>query len=399
MYNLYCRAYQFVFKYSLYFLQWRKPCLLEGENSILKLPDLLRNIGFKKILIVTDEGIGKARLMQPFLDVLSANNASHVVYDKVVPNPTIENMEDAVKLYYQHQCDVIVAFGGGSSIDCAKGVAARVARPDKSLAEMKGSLKIRRGIPPLVAVPTTSGTGSEATVAIVVTDPANRTKYTITDTVLIPHYAVLDPLLTTGLPPHITAATGMDAMTHAIEAYIGRSNTPTTRKQSVEAVQLIVSNLKEAFTNGSNVTARSNMQKASYLAGSAFTRAFVGNVHAIAHTLGGFYGIPHGLANAVVLPHVLEFYGESVFKPLGELADEVGIAEPGDSLEVKAGKFVELVREMNVELGIPEVIDGIKAADIPEMADRAFLEANPFYPVPKIMSRADFVELFEKITG
>lgn len=216
-------------------------------------------------------------------------------------------------------------------MDCAKGVGARVARPHKKISSMRGELKILKPIPLLIAVPTTAGTGSETTLAAVLTDERTHEKYALNDFVLIPRYAVLDPVLTEGLPPFITATTGMDALTHAVEAYIGKSNTAQTIEDSVAAVKLIFRNLERAYTDGSDMEARENMQKASFLAGAAFTRAYVGYVHAIAHSLGGEYGIPHGLANAVILPYVLEAYGSSVYMSLAELADIVKIGQDLES--------------------------------------------------------------------
>ncbi|MCA1055450.1 iron-containing alcohol dehydrogenase [Rossellomorea aquimaris] len=397
MYKLYCRSYQTAYRAALYFLPWRKPRLIEGENSLSELPAVLKGEGILRVLIVTDEGISALGLMDGLLQGLTDATIDYTIYDQTVPNPTIGNIEDALKLYHESGCDAIIAFGGGSPIDCAKGVAARVARPQKTIPEMRGQLKIRRKLPPLVAIPTTAGTGSEATIAAVISNPETHEKYAINDLVLIPQIAVLDPLLTVNLPPHITSTTGMDALTHAIEAYIGRSRTRETMMCSRQAVKLIFSNLTEAYTNGEHLTARSHMQKASYLAGVAFTRAYVGYVHAIAHTLGGFYSTPHGLANAVILPYVLDYYGESVHQPLAELADVAGIGSRADTAAEKSTAFIEAIKKLNRDMKIPDKISGISDRDIPLMVKRALTEANPFYPVPKILSQADLTKLFSQI--
>lgn len=262
---------------------------------------------------------------------------------------------------------------------------------------MKGVLKVRKKIPPLFAIPTTSGTGSEATVAAVVSNSETHEKYAINDHALIPKLAVLDPMLTVNLPPHITSTTGMDALTHAVEAYIGKSNTEETKQNSREAVQLIFNNLYESYINGSNINARKNMQKASYLAGVAFTRAYIGYVHAIAHTLGGFYSVPHGLANAIILPYVLEYYGKLVHKPLAELADLIGISNSSDTDEQKSKKFIDAIRKLNEDMNIPKKVNFILDKDIPVMVNRALKEANPLYPVPKILSKEDMVQLYQMI--
>lgn len=379
------------------FLPWRKPKLLEGENSLRKLPELIKSKNIESVLIVTDKGITSIGLMDGFLEGLRNEGVNFVVYDKTVPNPTIENIEEAYQMYKTNYCHGIVAFGGGSPMDCAKGVGARAARPNKTIQHMKGVLKVMKKLPPLFAIPTTAGTGSEATLAAVVTNSDKHEKYAIMDTSLIPHYAVLDPLLTVNLPPNITAATGIDALTHAIEAYIGKSNTKETIQCSQEAVKLIFENLYEAYSNGRNITARTNMQRAAYLAGIAFTRAYVGNVHAIAHTLGGFYSVPHGLANAIILPYVLEYYGSSVYKPLADLADLIGISEQDDTIEQKAKKFIHAIQQLNERTGIPKKVDGILVEDIPLMAERALKEANPLYPVPNILFKEDMLYLYNAI--
>lgn len=397
MYKLYCRTYQNVFRVASIFLPWRKPELLEGENSLSVFSKQIKNRGINRVLIITDKGITSLGLMDVLLKDLQAERITFDVYDNTVANPTIENIEEALNIYKEKNCEAIIAFGGGSPMDCAKAVGARVARPDKSISQMKGQLKVRKKIPPLFAVPTTSGTGSEATLAAVITDSKTHEKYAINDTVLIPELAVLDPMLTIKLPPHITSATGMDALTHAVEAYIGRSNTAETKQCSREAVKLIFENIFEAYTNGTNVSARRNMQKASYLAGVAFTRAYVGYVHAIAHTLGGFYSIPHGLANAVILPYVLEYYGDSVHERLAELADLVEIVEPTDTIEQKATKFIEAIKKFNDDMNIPKKVTGIVDKDIPLMIERALKEANPLYPVPKIFTKKDMLQLYEMI--
>lgn len=394
VYSLYCRTYQFAYKTVAQFLPWRHPLLLEGENSLAELPTLLQRQSIGNVLIVTDAGISQLGLMDPLLEGFTMFGIQYVVYDRTVPNPTIDNIEEALTLYKSSRCEGIIAFGGGSPMDCAKGVAARVAQPGKTLAQLKGQLKIRKAIPPLVAIPTTAGTGSETTIVSVVSNNETHEKYAINDPVLTPHFAVMDPLLTMNLPKHITSTTGMDALTHAVEAYIGRSNTPQTKQWSREATQLIFENLYEAYQNGKNIKARANMQRASFLAGRAFTRAYVGYIHAIAHTLGGFYNVPHGLANAVIMPHVLEYYGKAVHKPLAELADIAGITDSSDSEEVKCKKFIEALRQMNKKMDIPETISGIETTDIPLMVDRAYKEANPLYPVPRILNKKDLETLY-----
>ncbi|MDD3416598.1 MAG: iron-containing alcohol dehydrogenase [Lachnospiraceae bacterium] len=394
MYKLYCRIYQTIFKLASAFLPWRKPELLEGINSLQNLPEIVKNRNINKVLIVTGPQIFSLGLLDVMLKGLEKEGVTYYIYNKTVQNPTIDNVEDALEIYKSNNCKGIIAFGGGSPIDCAKGVACRVARPEKTIPQMKGLLKVRKNLPLLIAIPTTAGSGSETTVAAVLSNPTTHEKYAINDPVIIPHYAVLDPVITTGLPQHVTSTTGMDALTHAVEAYIGRGNTKETEMMAIKATKLIFENIYKAYSDGTDLNARGNMQKASFYAGIAFTRAYVGYVHAVAHTLGGFYGIPHGLANAVILPYVLESYGKSAQKRLAELADVVDITKPTDTIENKAHKFIEAIKELNREMKIPDKIMGINDKDIPLMVKRADKESNPLYPVPRIMDKKELEKIY-----
>ena len=298
-------------------------------------------------------------------------------------------------MFVENGCEGVIAFGGGSSMDCAKVAAARVVRPGKSIPQMRGLLKVSKKLPPFFAVPTTAGTGSETTLAAVVSNPKTHEKYAINDPVLRPKYAVLDPELTVGLPPHITSTTGMDALTHAVEAYIGKSNTKSTRDYAEKATQMIFENLETAYNDGKNIEARNNMLLASFYAGMAFTRAYVGYVHAIAHNLGGMYGVPHGLANAIILPVVLEAYGSSAYKPLAKLADLVGIV--GASEADKAEKFIEEIRQMNKRMNIPTGFTQIQEKDIDTIVSRAIKEAHPLYPTPAIFTREKLTDIVRSL--
>jgi len=384
-------------KLAAYALPWRKPELIEGEGSMAALPERIREKHIGSILLVTDKGIMALGLAEKLIDALGEAGIGVHIYDKTVPNPTIDNIEEALSMYKADGCGGIIAIGGGSAMDCAKGVGARIAKPKKSIPRMRGLLKIMHRLPPLYAIPTTAGTGSEATVAAVVVDSRTHEKYAIMDPALIPRTAVLDPLITINLPPSITATTGMDALTHAVEAYIGRSNTRETREMAKMTVALVFENLYTAYANGADTAARANMQRAAYYGGIAFTRAYVGNVHAVAHTLGGTYNVAHGLANAVILPYILDDYGEIIYKPLAELADIAKL--PGGSAEEKAKAFIAAIRRMNTSMGIPETIGGILEEDIPAMAGRAFHEANPTYPVPRIFSIDDFISVYHRLMG
>ncbi|MCD8311450.1 MAG: iron-containing alcohol dehydrogenase [Firmicutes bacterium] len=380
--KLYCRAFQIVFRAALPILPYRNPTLLEGTDAII--PILAEN-GVGRVMIVTDKGVHSLGLTNHLETALASAGIGYTLFDKTVANPTTKNVEDAKERYLAEKCGAIIGFGGGSAMDCAKALGARIARPKKPLSKMEGILKVGRKIPLLIAVPTTAGTGSEATLAAVIVDSETRHKYPINDFPLIPKYAVLDAEITRSLPPFVTATTGLDALTHATEAYIGRSTTKETREQSMEAVKLIFKYLERAHTDGNDMEARHEMLKAAYLAGCAFTRSYVGYVHAVAHSLGGKYNVPHGLANAVLLPFVLEDYGEAAYKKLHRLAIAAGISEAGDSDEVGAKKFIFAVRELRQKLNIPDKIPEIRREDIPELARKADAEGNPLYPVPMLL--------------
>ncbi len=390
--KIWCRTFQTVMRAASAVLPWREPEILHLDNGTRGIGAFVAKKAYKKVFVVTGPNVYKRGLADELIRGLEENGVKYALFNRVVNNPTIDNIEEAFALYKAEGCDAIIALGGGSPMDLAKVVGARAAKPRKPVKKMKGLLKIMKRIPDLYAIPTTAGSGSETTIAAVVSDSVTHEKYPINDLSLIPRYAVLDPRLTAALPPQTTATTGMDALTHAVEAYIGRSNTKKTKENAEKAVKLIFDNLLTAYGHGDDLTARENMQKASYYAGVAFTRAYVGYVHALAHALGGFYGTPHGLANSVLLPVVLEYYGESAHEPLARLAEIVGI-EGGDDA-AKATKFIGAIKEMNAKMLIPATIDGIDPADVPEMAKRAAAEGNPLYPVPRLLGADELGKIY-----
>ena len=387
LYNAYCRTFQKVMKVAVNFLDWTEPEIIRGAGCVKQLPATIKARGVTTVLVVTDKGLTGLHLLDGLYEALAKEGINYTVYDGVQPNPTIDNIEQALAMYKAAECNGIVAFGGGSPMDCAKACGARVVRPNKTVPQLRGLLKVIKKLPPLFAIPTTAGTGSETTIAAVVSNPETHEKNPINDPRLRPKVAVLDPELTVGLPKHITSTTGIDALTHAVEAYIGHSNTKGTKAAAEKATRLIFDNLLEAYENGKNIEARENMLVASYYAGIAFTRAYVGYVHSIAHNLGGMYGTPHGLANAVILPHMLEFYGKTAYKPLAKLAEIAGLDVAGLDEEQKAKLFIAKIKEMNAKMNIPEKFDFIKDEDVPLIAKRALMEGNPLYPVPKIMDQ------------
>lgn len=388
-----CRAYQGVFRAALPFLPYREPEIL---HRCEELPDTLKQHKIKKILIVTDPGIVACGLITKITSVLAKEKISYSVYDQTSANPTVRNVEEALALYQKEHCQALLAIGGGSAMDCAKALGARISCPKKTLGQLKGTLHVLHRIPLLIAVPTTAGTGSENTLAAVITDSEKKHKYVLNDFVLIPRYAILDAELTYSLPPHLTATTGMDALTHAVEAYIGRSTTKETREKALLAVKTIYQNIETAYHDGHNHAAREQMLNAAYLAGFAFSRSYVGYVHAVAHSLGGQYNIPHGLANAVLLPEVLESYGSCIHQKLHMLGCAAGVCTEQDSIKAGAGKFIASIRTLNKSMGIPDFLSGIQERDIETMSVHAAKEANPLYPVPKLMTRRE-LEAFYRL--
>ncbi len=391
---IYCRVYQMSFRLALPLLPYRE---LEIVPSCAQLEQVFQKEKPRSVLIVTDKGIVANGLLAPVEEALTKSALPYVVYDKTQPNPTVSNVEQALTLYHENQCGAIIAVGGGSAMDCAKGVGARVAYPNKTLADMGGVLRVRRKLPTLIAIPTTAGTGSETTLAAVITDSVTRHKYAIMSFPLIPRYAVLDAAFTYTLPPHLTAATGMDALTHAVEAYIGRSTTRETRRLALSAVKLVFENLKTAYADGRNHQARENMLHAAYQAGLAFSQSYVGYIHAVAHSLGGRYGTPHGLANAVIMPYVLDAYGKSADTKLHQLGVAAGVCAAEDSPEEGARKFIAAIRQYNADMNIPDKLPGIQKEDIPLLAKQAEKEANPLYPVPKLMTAQELETFYRQV--
>mmetsp|Transcript_35358 Transcript_35358/g.82650 ORF Transcript_35358/g.82650 Transcript_35358/m.82650 type:complete len:456 (-) Transcript_35358:140-1507(-) len=405
-----------------------KPKLLCGKDSTKEIGLLLRDYGSKKPLLVTDRVLIESGAVQPVESALAAAGVPFETYDGVLPNPHVDLVEEAYGVYRRAGCDGLIAVGGGSTMDLAKVVGAKVCNP-KPVPAYHGAFTVTtfglRQLPPLIAVPTTAGTGSECTVAAVISQPEQQAKTIVMDLGFIPKAAVLDPKLLLKLPAIISAATGMDALTHAIEAYVSGVRTEQSGKWCLEAVEKIYKNLVKSCKDGTDLEAREAMLLASHVAGLAFTRANVGNVHAIAHQLGAVYHTPHGLANAMVLPHMLSFYLESEGEKTGvftctdmfcELAKAAGLtsAVPSSPCErsALAKEFVSSVTKMREELELPTTVPGMKAADVPEIAQRALNETdgcsqktcNPIkymlelgYQPPRYMSLAECEEIIKKL--
>jgi len=367
-------------------LPFPKPTLFSGPGSSLELCDAISLMGVRKVLIVTDAMLVKINLLKDIEGRLEELGVRYAVYDGVLPDPTVDQIEAGLKILKRERCQAILAVGGGSPIDAAKVIAAR-ATNDKAVSRMEGMFKVFSAPLPLYAIPTTAGTGSEVTIAAVVSDPRRKKKTPIMDPKLVPMMAALDGALMTGLPPHVTAATGMDALTHAVEAYISANALPETDGYALAATRLIMENLPTAVAKGKDLKARQAMAFASYYAALAFTRAGVGYVHAISHNFGAYYHTPHGLGNAIVLPYVLDFSKRSCTRRLANLAEAAGLRKKGDRPQALAGKFIDHIRAMNEQFGIPDRLEALKKSDIPAIARAALKEAHFTYAVPKYMDQ------------
>ena len=370
-----------------------QPLLLVGAGSALRLAQTIADFGHRRLLVVTDADIVRLKLIAPFLAALDAARAPHVLFDAVTADAPLPVVEQGTKLMLAEGCDAIVAFGGGSVMDAAKviGLAAANRKPPRELA---GYFRGLHGPAPIYAVPTTAGTGSEVTVAAVISDPEAGRKRVVADVRLVPDIAALDPTLMTGLPPAVTAATGMDALTHAVEAFVSDWATPATDRWALAAVKMIWQHLPQVVAHGGDLRAREQMALAATYAGLAFTRANVGNVHALAHQLGARCHVPHGLANAMLLPPVLRWCLAEAAPRLALLARAVHVegADGGDDVAA-AGAFVDAVQALADGIGIPRHCEALHEADIPALAEAACSEADLNYPVPRRMSRDDAAAL------
>ena len=392
--RIFCRTFQLGFRAALPILPYREPKII---SSCTDLKDVFEKENIKSVLIVTDKGIVNNGLTESLENVLADNEIKFTTYADTQPNPTVKNVEEALSVYLNNGCNCIIAIGGGSAMDCAKAVGARVVYPKRTVNQLGGKLKVWRMLPTLIAIPTTAGTGSETTLAAMITDSDTHHKYALMSFPLIPHYAVLDASLTYSLPPHLTSTTGVDALTHAVEAYIGRSTSKATRRLALEVTKLIFDNVETAYKDGNNHEARENMLHAAYKAGIAFSKSYVGYIHALAHSLGGKYGTPHGLANAVIMPYVLEAYGKRVSKKLHKLGIAAGVATKDDASMTGAIKFINAVKQLNINMNIPNKLTGIQKKDIAALAKHAEKEANPLYPVPVLMTKKELESFYYKI--
>lgn len=351
--------------------------LKSGYGLAKQAGELLKPHVKEKLLVVTDKGLLDSGTLNAFFESLDQAGLKYDLYQDVEPNPSSTVIDNAVAFLKQSNCDAIIGVGGGSSIDAAKAVAAMATNPG-SILDYEGFDKLINDPIPLFAIPTTSGTGSECTASTVVTNPQNHFKTAIISPRLFPKIAILDAELTMNLPPAITASTGMDALTHAIESYVSKLANPISRALAIEAIKMIAQNIKKAYFVGSDVAARENMLVASFLAGVAFSLSKLGNVHAISHTFGGIFNVPHGVANAALLPYVLKFNMDACPELFKEIA--IAMGENVDGLDVNSAgnKAIEAVINLNVAINIPSNVEalGVKLDQLPQMIEDSMRSGN-----------------------
>ncbi|VVE49739.1 L-threonine dehydrogenase [Pandoraea anhela] len=347
-----------------------------GVGSLDEAIAALRQYQFRRALIVTDAGLAKAGVAEKVAKLLTRQDIQSVLFDGAKPNPTVANVEAGLAILKQNQCDFVISLGGGSPHDCAKGIAL-CATNGGHIADYEGVDRSKKPQLPLVAINTTAGTASEMTRFCIITDEKRHVKMAIVDRNVTPLLSVNDPALMAAMPKGLTAATGMDALTHATEAYVSTAATPITDACALKAVTLISQNLRRAVSHGDDMTARENMAYAQFLAGMAFNNASLGYVHAMAHQLGGFYDLPHGVCNAVLLPHVEEFNVSTSAGRLKDIAQAMGEKVEGLSDEEGARAAIAAIRRLSKDIGIPSGLAelGAKEADVPTLAANAMQDA------------------------
>jgi len=378
-----------------FLIPWKFPKVIKTYDSPNELVSLLKKNEVKSILMVSDQSLVKLHLIDPFISLCEQHTITVVLYDKVVPNPTLDNVEEGYALALKHNVEWLVAIGGGSVMDAAKAIGVKMVRKTP-LKKLKGIFKVIKPIPPLVCIPTTAGTGSETTVASVLSDPLTKEKFAISDPALFPHTAILDPTLLQSLPPFILASTGMDALTHGIESYLNQNHTQQSKLDALESMDIVFKHLLKAYQEQS-LFDKEQMLWASFLAGRSFTRAYVGYVHGLAHQLGAFYHVPHGVANAMLLPHVLRTYGASIHPQLASLYVRFIDSTSTLPLSLQAQALIETIEGMNEKMNIPQTLESLNDDDLDMIVAHALQEVHPTYPVPRFMSADELKSILLKL--
>ena len=381
--------------------------IIAGSHALDKLPDELADRGVVHPLVMTDAGLMKLGVAAKLTDVLDAADVAYEVFDQVPPDSSMDVVNEVARLYAERGCDGFVAIGGGSVIDTTKGAAASLACEGVDFATLQGSEILHADLPPFIAVPTTAGTGSEVTLVAVVADTKKHAKLSFTSYKLVPHAAILDPALTASLPPKLTATTGMDALTHAVEAYTSIQKNPVSDAFAVKAVELIAANLPAACRDGANVDARTSLALGSLMAGAAFSNAMVGIVHALGHSLGGLCHIPHGQAMMMLLPHCVRFnlyhgvhaglYGELLSHLAPARAAELGPqAMPAERDLAFCDALFAMNEHCHEQYGVPLKLSelGVAHDQLPAVARQARYDGAALYNEAEI-TLDDALEILE----
>ena len=367
--------------------------LYHGKGSLEELKNLK---GRKAIIVVGGGSMKRFGFLDKAVGYLEEAGMEVKLFENVEPDPSVETVMKGAEMMREFEPDWIISMGGGSPIDAAKAMWAFYEYPETTFEDLivPFNFPTLRTKAQFCAIPSTSGTATEVTAFSVITDYQKGIKYPLADFNITPDVAIVDPALAETMPKKLTAHTGMDALTHAVEAYIGRSTTYGTRKNALMAVRLIFENIDKVYEDGSDIDARRNMLHASFYAGCAFTKSYVGYVHAVAHSLGGEYNVPHGMANAVLLPFVLEAYGPCIHKKLYRLSVAAGVSKEDTPYDVAAGEFIQAIKDMKKRFDIGDTVKEIREEDIPKLAHYADKEGNPLYPVPVLMDAAELEQFY-----
>lgn len=382
-------------------LKTPKQQVFTGSDSTFNLIKSMKKEKFNKVFVVTDKNIMKLNLIGTLLSSLKANNIDYYIFDEVESDPSIETVEKGFNLYVENNCDSILAVGGGSVIDCSKVIGARVSDPKRSVLKMKRLIGgVRKFNVPFMVISTTAGTGSENTYYALITNKQTKEKYPLLSNKYLPSYVALQPDITVNLPINITAYTGMDALTHAVESYVGTMSIyfKDDKRQGLEATKMVLDNLEKVYKEPTNLKYRENMLIASYKAGLAFRKIGIGYVHNFAHRMGEFYHIPHGLANAIILPYILEYMLPKASKSLSELAVYCKLGNKDEDELTLANRFIDKVKQLNKEMKIPNKIKEIKEKDYDELVKR-ILKESYLCGNPRLMSKKDCKDMLTKIKG
>lgn len=399
MNKLFVRIEQFVCAIYIKLFKEPKQVVYTGNDSIFKLVKELKKIKVKKVFIATDKNISNLNLAGNLLNTLKVNNIDYYLFDEIESDPCIDTVEKGFLLYNKNECDAMIGIGGGSVLDCAKVIGARVSDPKRSIMKLKKLIGgVKKFNIPFMAIPTTSGTGSENTLYALITDKKTKKKHVLFSNKYVPTHVAIDANLTVNLPLNITAYTAMDALTHAIESYVSISSKffKKDKQQALEASKMILENLEKVYKEPTNLKYRENMAIASYKAGLGFRRISIGYVHNFAHRMGEFYHIPHGLANAIILPYILEFIVNKVSKPLSEIALCAKLGSKSDNEIVLATKLIDKIKYLNKIMKIPNRIKEIKEDDYPVLIKR-ILKESYMCGNPKLMSKKDVKEMLDQL--